>query len=191
MRGKLIIFSAPSGSGKTTIVHHLLKSVPGLEFSVSATSRKKRPGEENGEDYHFLSPQDFREKIARNEFIEWEEVYENQYYGTLRSEVDRILHKGRNIIFDVDVRGGLNIKRQYGRDSLSVFVQVPSVRELKKRLKSRSTESEESLRKRISKAREEMSYAGQFDIILVNDELSETLRKAEELVKEFLEKNNR
>jgi guanylate kinase len=186
MKGKLIIFSAPSGSGKTTLVHHLLKTIPGLEFSISATSRKKRPDEEDGKDYFFLSPQTFREKIKNNEFIEWEEVYENQYYGTLRSEVDRILVKGKNVIFDLDVKGGVNMKRQYGNNALAVFVQAPSLEELEKRLKLRSTEDEASFRKRISKAKEEMLYADQFDVIIVNDELSDTLKRAEEVVIQFL-----
>lgn len=184
--GKLIIFSAPSGSGKTTLVHHLLsKPELKLAFSVSATSRAKRPNETDGKDYYFLSADEFRARIEKGDFLEWEEVYTNQFYGTLRSEIDRIHADGKTVVFDVDVVGGLNIKQQFGKDALAVFVQPPSVEELERRLRHRSTESEESLQKRVGKAAEELEFANQFDVILVNDELEAAKLKAEELVQEF------
>jgi len=186
MKGKLLIFSGPSGSGKTTIVHHLLEVISQLEFSISATSRKKRPHEKNGKDYYFLSPRKFREKINKNEFLEWEEVYENQFYGTLKSEVDRILKMGRNIIFDVDVKGGLNIKKLYGKSALAIFVKTPSFEELDKRLRMRLTENEASFRKRMEKAQEEIVFCNKFDVILINDTLNEVLVQAEDLVRNFL-----
>ncbi len=184
--GKLIIFSAPSGSGKTTLVHHLL-SKPDLKlaFSVSATSRAKRPNETDGKDYYFLSSNEFRQRISQNDFIEWEEVYEDQFYGTLRSEIDRIHAEGKTVVFDVDVVGGVNLKKKFGDQALSVFVKPPSIEELENRLRNRSTESEESLKKRVGKAAEEMEFASQFDVILVNDELESAKKKAETLVKEF------
>ncbi len=184
--GKLIIFSAPSGSGKTTLVHHLL-SKPDLKlaFSVSATSRAKRPNETDGKDYYFLSADEFRQRISQNEFIEWEEVYEDQFYGTLRSEIDRIHAEGKTVVFDVDVVGGVNLKKKFGDQALSVFVKPPSIEELENRLRNRSTESEESLKKRVGKAAEEMEFANQFDVILVNDELELAKEKAEALVREF------
>ncbi len=186
MKGKLIIFSAPSGSGKTTIVQHLLQTIPNLEFSVSVTSRSKRPNEKDRQDYYFLKPEEFRKKIQNNEFLEWEEVYKDQYYGTLRSEVERILNRGKNVVFDVDVKGGLKIKQQYGSDALAVFVNTPSFDEIEKRLRMRSTENEDSLRMRILKAKEEISFSKKFDIILINDKLEETLELAELMVKKFL-----
>lgn len=183
---KLIIFSAPSGSGKTTLVHHLLsKPELKLAFSVSATSRAKRANEINGKDYYFLTPDEFRLRIDKGDFLEWEEVYEDQYYGTLRSEIDRIHSDGDVVIFDVDVVGGLNIKKQFGADALAVFVQPPSVKELENRLKRRDTESDESLAKRVAKAEEELTYAHLFDVVLVNDELEEAKRQAEKLVIDF------
>jgi guanylate kinase len=186
MKGKLLIFSGPSGSGKTTIVHHLLEVIPDLEFSVSATSRKKRPDETDGKDYFFITAKKFREKIIKNEFVEWEEVYVNQYYGTLKSEIERILNLGRNVVFDVDVRGGINIKKQYGKDALAIFVMPPSLKELEKRLRARLTEDEDSFRKRIGKAREEIGFSDQFDVVLVNDELNNTMRNSVNLVNNFL-----
>ncbi len=186
MKGKLFIFSAPSGSGKTTIVHHLLKTIPLLEFSVSATSRKIRSNEKDGQDYYFISADDFRKKIEKNEFIEWEEVYKDQFYGTLKSEVERIRNQGKHVVFDVDVVGGLNIKKQYGAEALAVFIKAPSIRELERRLKIRSTEDEESFKKRTEKAKKEMSFSDKFDVILVNDSLNETFSRAEELVRNFL-----
>jgi len=186
MTGKLLIFSAPSGSGKTTIVQHLVNNIPGLEFSISATSRKIRANELDGKDYYFISAVEFRKKIENKEFLEWEEVYKDQYYGTLRSEVDRIRNQGKHVVFDVDVLGGLNIKRQYREDALSVFVQAPSFNELEKRLRLRSTEDDASLKKRLEKAKDEMSYSDKFDFVLVNDELEESLRSAEKIVRDFL-----
>ena len=186
MTGKLIIFSAPSGSGKTTIVQHLVNNIPGLEFSISATSRKIRANEQDGKDYYFISAVDFRKKIEKKEFLEWEEVYKDQYYGTLRSEVDRIRYQGKHVVFDVDVLGGLNIKKQYGKDAISVFVRAPSLYELEKRLRLRSTEDEASLKKRLENAKNEMSYSEKFDFVLVNDELGESLRSAEKIVRDFL-----
>ena len=188
-RGKLIIFSAPSGAGKTTIVRYLLDSGLNLEFSVSAASRKIRHGEVHGKDYYFTNPDEFREKINNNEFLEWEEVYPDHLYGTLKSEVDRITTAGRNVIFDVDVKGGMNIKKIYGDQALSVFVMPPGFDILEARLRGRSTESEESLRKRLDKAEFEMGFAGQFDMILVNDELDAACKEAEFAVRNFLNKN--
>jgi len=186
-KGKILIFSSPSGAGKTTIVHHLLKRFPSLAFSVSATTRPQRPHETHGKDYYFLTPEAFRKKIDEDAFVEWEEVYENTYYGTLRSEVERLLGEGRHVVFDVDVKGALNIKKQFGDRALAVFVMPPSVEELEKRLRHRSTDPEESIRERVAKAKIEMSYADKFDVILVNDILEETLRKAEEIVKKFID----
>ncbi len=186
-QGKLIIFSAPSGSGKTTLVHHLLsKPELKLAFSVSATSREKRPNEIHGKDYYFLTPDEFRTRIDKNEFLEWEEVYENQFYGTLRSEIVRIHSEGKTVLFDVDVVGGLNIKKQFGDTALAVFVQPPSIEELERRLRSRSTESEESLAKRVGKAAEELEFSNQFDVVLVNDDLAVAKKEAEKLVAYFI-----
>lgn len=184
--GKLIIFSAPSGAGKTTIVRHLLSCGFGLHFSVSATSRPPRMNESNGKDYYFLSAEEFREKINHGEFLEWEEVYAGTLYGTLKSEVDKVIAGGTHVIFDVDVKGGLNIKKQYREQALAVFVQPPSVAELKNRLTNRSTESEEKIRMRIEKAEFELSFASQFDVVLINDNLKETLSKAESIVRDFI-----
>lgn len=185
-KGKLIIFSAPSGSGKTTLVHHLLsKPELKLAFSVSATSREKRPNETHGKDYYFLSADEFRKRIEADEFLEWEEVYTDQFYGTLRSEIDRIHAEGKHVMFDVDVVGGVNIKKQFGDEALAVFVKPPSTEELERRLRNRSTESEESLKKRVGKAAEELEFATQFDVVLVNDDLETAKREAEKLVAEF------
>lgn len=184
---KLILFCGPSGSGKTTIVHHLLKKFPMMRFSVSATTRPKRENETDGIDYHFLSPEEFRTKIANNEFLEWEEVYKDRYYGSLKSEVDRILHEGNIALFDIDVVGGLNIRKNYGRQLLDVFVMPPSVDELHKRLVARATEDEESLRKRLDKAEEEMHAAFQFNHVIVNIDLQKAIQEAEEKVLIFLE----
>ncbi|MEN9332142.1 MAG: hypothetical protein RLZZ94_1232 [Bacteroidota bacterium] len=184
---KLILFCGPSGSGKTTIVHHLLKKFPMMRFSVSATTRPKRENETDGIDYHFLSPEEFRTKIANNEFLEWEEVYKDRYYGSLKSEVDRILSEGNVALFDIDVVGGLNIRKNYGRQLLDVFVMPPSVDELHKRLVARATEDEESLRKRLDKAEEEMHAAFQFNHVIVNIDLQMAIQEAEEKVLTFLE----
>ncbi|MBD5387816.1 guanylate kinase [bacterium] len=186
--GKLIIFSAPSGSGKTTIVHRLLARFPQLKFSVSATSRAMRPGEQNGKDYHFLSVDEFKQYRDQDRFLEWEEVYPNQFYGTLMSEVERIWNAGGHVVFDVDVKGGLNIKRKFPERTLAVFVSPPSLQELENRLRKRGTETEESLKKRVGKADEEMKSAPLFDKIIVNDQLETAVDEAMRTVSEFLEK---
>ncbi len=189
-QGKLIIFSAPSGSGKTTLVHHLLQQPElNLAFSVSATSREKRPNETHGKDYYFISPDAFKQKIKNDAFIEWEEVYKNNFYGTLKSEVERLINNGKNVIFDIDVKGGLNIKKQYPTNSLAIFLQPPSIAELKKRLQSRQTESAEKIKMRIDKAGEEIQYAKDFDVIIVNDNLEKAKKEAYRIVKSFLENN--
>ena len=189
--GKLIVFSAPSGSGKTTIVHHLLKQKAlNLEFSVSATSRKPRGEEKEGVDYYFISVEKFKTHIKNNDFLEWEEVYRDTFYGTLNSEVERIWKLGKNVIFDIDVVGGLRIKKKYPDITLAVFVKPPSVDELKIRLKNRKTESDEKINMRIAKASIEMATAPQFDHIIVNDELSKALYEAEDLVAEYISKAN-
>ncbi len=186
-KGKLIIFSAPSGSGKTTLVHHLLEqSDLNLAFSISAASRDKRCGEKHGKDYYFISPKDFKQKIKEDAFVEWEEVYKNNYYGTLKSEVERLLNKGKNVIFDIDVKGGINIKKQYPNNSLAVFVQSPSVDELKKRLQGRKTETPEKIAMRIAKAEEELTYAKNFDVVILNDKLEVAKQEVYDLVKEFV-----
>jgi guanylate kinase len=186
--GKLIIFSAPSGAGKTTIVRALLKDIPNLRFSVSAASRPKRPNEIDGKDYYFIPVDEFRKKIENDEFLEWEEVYENNFYGTLKSEVDRIWESGNHVIFDVDVVGGLNIKKYYGDRALALFVMPPSVEELEKRLRNRSTESESDLKRRIEKARYEMTFAPQFDEVIVNDDLEKAVSEAKFVVENFLKR---
>jgi guanylate kinase len=188
MEGKLVILSAPSGSGKSTIVTHLLKQHLGLAFSISATSRIPREGEQDGREYYFISPEEFREKISNHEFIEWEEVYPGQFYGTLRSEIERIWKEGMTAIFDIDVAGGLNLKREYGHRAFAVFVKPPSMETLEERLRLRGTDSIESLEKRLGKAGYEMDFEGQFDHILVNDSLQRVLVEAEEVVRNFLEK---
>ena len=185
-KGKLVIFSAPSGAGKTTIVKHLLQRGFDLEFSVSATSRNKRVNEIHGRDYYFLTEEEFMQKVENNEFLEWEEVYQGNKYGTLKSEVERIRNMGKNVIFDVDVVGGLNIKKYYGTDALAIFVQPPSIEELKKRLQFRSTETEEKIKMRMAKAEYELSFAQQFDVIIVNDLLDNALEEAEKIVGGFL-----
>ena len=187
-KGKLVILSAPSGSGKTTIARHLLESDLDLMFSISACSREKRDGEQDGVHYYFLSPDEFREHIDKNEFLEWEEVYPDHYYGTLKREVERIINSGYNAIFDVDVVGGLNIKGFYGDEALSIFIQPPHIDELEKRLNNRSTDSEEKIRMRLDKAHQEMSYADQFDLIIVNEDLEVARREAFQAVKSFLTK---
>lgn len=189
MQGKLIIFSAPSGAGKTTIVHHVLKIFSDqLEFSISACTRAMRPNEVNGKDYHFMSTEEFKQKIKKNEFVEWEEVYQGQFYGTLKSELDRIWNSGKQVIFDLDVQGGLNLKRQFGRQSFAIFIMPPSIEVLELRLRQRQTETPESLAKRVSKAKEEILVADQFDKIVVNETLDKACADAEKLVSEFLKK---
>ena len=185
--GKCVIFSAPSGAGKTTIVHHLLNADIGLAFSVSACSRDPRPNETDGKDYYFLGLEGFRKLIQEDAFIEWEEVYADNYYGTLRSEIERIWSEGKTVIFDVDVIGGLNIKRIFGDQALAIFVQPPSYDELEKRLRHRSTESEEKINMRMAKARKELSSASEFDVILINDNLEVACAEAKRIVTEFIQ----
>ena len=186
MSNKVIIFSAPSGSGKSTIVNHILGLHPEMEFSVSATSRQPRGSERDGVEYHFLTPDEFRRRIAEDCFVESEEVYAGSYYGTLKSEVQKIWDKGHVIIFDVDVKGGVNLKKYFGDKALSVFIQAPSVEELRKRLVARGTDSPEAIEKRVAKAAEEMTYADKFDYILVNDDLQAAFSEAEQIVDKFL-----
>ena len=185
-KGRLIIFSAPSGSGKTTIVKQILKTDIPFQFSVSATSRAPRKNEINGKDYYFLSPVVFREKIDNNAFLEWEEVYPNQYYGTLKSEVERIRNSGYNVLFDIDVVGGLNIKRQFGDEALAIFIMPPHIDELENRLRNRGTEDDESLAKRLAKAKKELSFAQEFDKIIVNDNLKTAVEETLNALKDFL-----
>ena len=184
--GRLVIFSAPSGAGKTTIVKHLLSLNLNFGFSISATTRKPRGAEQEGKEYYFLSVDEFKAKIKRDEFLEWEEVYPGCYYGTLKSEVERILKMNQNILFDIDVVGGSNIKKYYGDRALAVFIQAPSIAELQKRLTNRSTDHPEVIKERIAKAEHEMSYVGLFDMVIVNDILEVALLEAEEKVIQFL-----
>ncbi len=185
---KAVIFSAPSGSGKSTIVSHILKLHPELKFSVSAASRAPRGDEKNGVAYWFISADEFRKRIADNEFVEYEEVYPGSFYGTLKSEVERIWDNGDAIIFDVDVKGGVNLKKYFGDRALSVFIQAPSVEVLRQRLVSRATDSPEAIERRVAKAAEEMTYADRFDHIIVNDDLQKAYADAEKLVDDFLGK---
>ena len=188
-KGKLIVFSAPSGSGKTTIVRHLLHQEKfGLEFSISATSREARGKEIHGEDYYFISAEEFKQKIKADEFLEWEEVYINNFYGTLKTEVARIWAKGKHVIFDIDVAGGLRIKKKFPDKTLAVFVKPPDMNELIIRLKQRGEESSEKIAMRVAKAPTEMATAPQFDTIILNDDLATALKDAENLVEDFLNK---
>ena len=185
--GKLIVFSAPSGSGKTTIVRHLLsKEDLNLEFSISAASREPRGEEVNGKDYYFMSTEEFKKHIKNEDFLEWEEVYRDNFYGTLKSEVERIWAQGKNVIFDIDVAGGLRIKHKFPEETLAVFVKPPSVDELKRRLKERSTESDDKINMRIAKASVELATAPQFDVIIKNYDLNIALEEAYQLVKNFV-----
>lgn len=184
--GKAIIFSAPSGSGKTTIVKHLLENNSDLGFSISASTRDKRGRTEtDGKDYYFLSPDEFKKKIDNNDFIEWEEVYAGNFYGTLKSEIERIWQEGKNVIFDVDVKGGINLKKYFGDKALAIFVKVPSLEALEVRLKDRGTESEESLSRRLFKAKFEMTFQDKFDVVLVNEDLKKSLADAQRLYDGF------
>jgi guanylate kinase len=186
-KGKLIVFSAPSGSGKTTIVRHLLGiDYLNLEFSISATSREKRGEEKEGKDYYYLSAKEFKNKIKNDEFLEWEEVYRDNFYGTLKSEIERIWALGKHVIFDIDVVGGLRIKKKYPKETLAVFVKPPSVDELKIRLKKRKTESDDKINMRIAKASIELATAPQFDKVIKNHDLAEALKEAEGLVADFV-----
>jgi guanylate kinase len=184
--GKLVIFSAPSGSGKTTIVRELLKRFPRFEFSISATSRAPRGVEQHGVDYYFLSNEEFRERVERNEFVEWEEVYAGTCYGTLRSEMERIWAKGNTILFDVDVLGGINLKRLFGDDACSIFIMPPSLEELERRLRGRGTDAEEVILKRIGKAEFEISKAEEFDFTVVNDDLQVATNEVASIIENFL-----
>lgn len=188
--GKLIVFSAPSGSGKTTIVKYLLAQEElKLDFSISATSRPPREGEINGKDYYFLDLHTFKNKIKNDEFLEWEEVYRDNFYGTLKSEIDRIWSEGKNVIFDIDVVGGLDIKEIYPDQTLAVFVKPPSIEELKIRLKKRKTESDDKINMRVAKASIELATAPQFDHIIINENLNTALKEAYDLVSDFVQKN--
>ena len=182
----MFIFTAPSGAGKTTVVRHLLEKYKELDFSVSAATRAKRDYEEDGKDYYFMSIDDFRDKVSQGQFIEWEEVYKDQFYGTLESEIERIWSLGKHIIFDIDVKGAQNLKSVYGAGCMSVFVRPPSVEVLADRLKNRNTETEESLQKRIQKVKREMGEENSFDVVLVNDVLEITLKEADHIVETFL-----
>lgn len=184
--GKLVIFSAPSGSGKTTIVRELLKRFNCFEFSISATSRQPRGQEQNGVDYYFLSNEEFKERVARDEFVEWEEVYQGTCYGTLKSEMERIWAKGNIILFDVDVMGGINLKHIFGDNACSVFIMPPSVEELERRLRGRGTDAEKVIQKRIAKAEFELSKASEFDHVVVNDKLEEAVDKVAEIITRFI-----
>lgn len=186
-KGKLIIFSAPSGSGKTTIITWIMSLDLNLGFSVSATSRPPRGQEVNGKDYYFLSPDEFREYISRDAFLEWEEVYTDKYYGTLKSEVEKKLNEGKNILLDVDVMGGLNIKKLYGKQALSIFVQPPGIEVLKQRLEQRGTDSPEVIKERVEKAKWELSFAPQFDNTIINDDLETAKTQCYNLIKAFIE----
>ncbi len=186
-KGKLIVFSAPSGSGKTTIVKHLLnQNELNLEFSISATSRAKRGEEKDGKDYYFLTTEEFKRKSKNQEFLEWEEVYRNNFYGTLKSEVERIWEKGKHVIFDIDVSGGLRIKRKFPEETLAIFVKPPSIDELKIRLKKRKTESADKINMRVAKASAELATAPLFDVIIENDNLDNALKEAYNLVDNFV-----
>lgn len=186
--GKIIIFSAPSGSGKSTIVNHLLGKFPQLQFSISATSRSPRGDEQHGKEYYFLTNEEFARRAAADEFVEWEEVYAGTSYGTLRSEVQRIWDASGVIVFDVDVRGGVNLKRIFGDSALAIFIEPPSIEALRQRLIGRATDTPEAIERRIGKAAEELKFAPEFDVVIVNDVLSEALSKAEKLVNEFINK---
>ncbi len=189
MQGKLLIFCAPSGSGKTTIVKHLLATNPNLGFSISACTRDRRGrAEQHGKDYYFLTPDDFKKRIDNNEFVEYEEVYAGAYYGTLKSEIERVWSEGKHVIFDVDVNGGLSLKNYYKERALAVFVKVPSMEILEQRLRERKTDSEESISARLFKVKFEMSFEDKFDTTLVNDNLEESLLKAQKLVDDFINK---
>lgn len=187
MKGKLVIISAPSGAGKTTIVKHLLDSGLNLSFSVSATTRSPRGTEEDGKDYFFLSVPEFRKRIANDEFVEWEEVYKDLMYGTLKSEMERIWANGQHVLFDVDVKGGLTLKKLFGLNSIAIFVMPPSVEELENRLIKRGTESPEKIKMRVDKAREELELANQFDTVIVNHQLDKAKKEAVKIVTSYLE----
>lgn len=185
--GKLIIFSAPSGAGKTTLVKHLLEQNDNLCFSISCATRDKRRGEVHGKDYYFISVDEFNKKIENKEFAEWEEVYPDHFYGTLNQEIQRIWAEGKHVLFDIDVQGGLRLKKLFGDQALSIFVQPPTLNELAKRLTARNTDSPEKLKMRIEKASDELAFADQFDIVLINDQLDEAKKEVQQIVNQFLE----
>lgn len=188
-KGKLIIFSAPSGAGKTTIVQHLLKTFPDkIAFSISATTRQARGDEQHNEDYYFISKDEFLHKVAKHEFVEFEEVYSGTFYGTLHSEIERIWNEGKSVIFDLDVEGGLRLKKKYEENALAIFVQPPSLEVLIERLKGRGTDSNEKIIERINKAAKELDYAPKFDVILKNDDLHTACSQAEDLILNFINK---
>ena len=189
-KGKLLIFSAPSGSGKSTIVNWLMQEHPELRlyFSISCTSRPPRGTEQNGVEYFFLTPEEFRQRVENNEFLEYEEVYQDRFYGTLKAQVERQLQEGQNVVFDVDVKGGVNIKRFYGNQAMSLFIQPPSVAELRRRLEGRGTDAPEAIENRLAKAEYEMTFAPQFDHIVVNDDLEQAKQQTLQLVEDFLKK---
>lgn len=188
-KGKLLIFSAPSGSGKTTLVKYIMSQIDTLSFSISATSRKIRSNEVNGKDYYFLSVEDFKKKIANNEFVEWEEVYKDRFYGSLKSEVERIRNKGLHVVFDVDVVGGVNIKKLYGDVALSIFVMPPSLDALKQRLLGRGTDNTDDIQTRLDKAEYELTYSNKFDVIIINDNLEQAKKESLEIVGNFITYN--
>ena len=186
MPGKLVIFSAPSGSGKTTLMRAMMERNLNLAFSISACTRPPRGTEKHGVDYYFLSPEEFRQKIKADAFLEYEEVYEDRYYGTLKSEVDRLWSLGKNVVFDIDVVGGLNLKKMYDEQALSIFVEAPSLEVLESRLRGRNTDSEADLAMRLAKAKEEMDYAPRFDVRIVNDDLDQAIEKTESIIRNFI-----
>ena len=183
---KIVIITAPSGAGKTSITHYLLRTIPQLAFSVSAATRKPRGTEKDGVDYYFISEEEFRQKIQHNEFVEWEMVYEGKYYGTLKSELERIWKQGKTPLLDIDIQGAIHVKQLYPNSSLSIFIEPPSVDELKKRLDSRGTESEASLMARVNKAAYELSFKGEFDKVILNDNFEKACKEAEQIVREFI-----
>ena len=185
--GKVLIFSAPSGAGKSTVVSHLLNKFSNLEFSISATSRAPRGAEQDGKEYYFITTEEFKEKIAGGEFVEYEEVYSGFFYGTLKSEIDRIWSSGKVAVFDIDVMGGINLKRIFGENALSIFINPPSIESLRERLTKRGTETPESIERRVAKAITEIEYSGRFDKIIVNDNLNQCLYQAERAVEQFIE----
>ncbi|MCF6297244.1 MAG: guanylate kinase [Flavobacteriaceae bacterium] len=188
-QGKLIVFSAPSGSGKTTIVRYLLAQKElNLDFSISVTSREKRGAEIDGKDYYFISSDDFKIRIENKDFVEWEEVYHNNFYGTLKSEIERVWQNGKDVIFDIDVVGGLRIKKKFQKETLAVFVQPPSIKEMEKRLRNRKTDSEEKIIERVKKAKKELKFAKKFDVTLINDDLSKAKNEAYTLIENFIKK---
>ena len=186
MQGKLIVITAPSGAGKTTIARHLLKVIPGLSFSISATTRAKRAEEKNGVDYFFITQEEFKRRVVQHEFMEWEEVYHHTFYGTLRSEIKRLWNEGKTVLFDVDVRGALSLKKKFPQHTLTIFIKPPSYEILAERLHARGSEPKEKIEERIAKAKTELAYESQFNVVIVNDDLNQAMNEAERAVKNFL-----